>query len=196
MENVIKFPLKVAPGEFKRARLRRKHNPNQLSFLFALSVRPDGSFDEGREAQDRGEREEAARLYRRVIEGGGDGVADAYCNLGILEFEAGRPAKAVDCFARSLGSDPRHLCSHNNLGNLYFEREDYRLAELHYEISVELHPADPDVYYYLGISYAKNGKYARAIETLREFQGLSPGEARKADTLLCSLRHARRGTKK
>ena len=191
MDNVIKFPLSVEPGQFKRARRRRKQNPNQLSFLFALSVRPDGSFDEGREAQDMGDREEAERLYRRAINMG-DSVADAYCNLGILEFEAGRVARAVDCFTRSLEIDPRHLCSHNNLGNLYFERGDYRLAELHYEISAELHAADPDVYYYLGISCATNGKYGRAAKTLAEFQRLSPGEARKADTLLCSLKRALR----
>jgi len=51
----------------------------------------------------------------------GDNVAEAYCNLGIINLEQGNVAKALDSFTLSLKSDPRHVEAHYNLGNLYYD---------------------------------------------------------------------------
>ena len=77
---------------------------------------------------DEREDRRAADSYRRAI-AEGDCPADAYCNLGIIESKAGRMAKAFDCFTKSLEHDPRHFESHYNLGNLYFEEDNLRLAQ-------------------------------------------------------------------
>jgi len=48
----------------------------------------------------------AAELYREAITEG-DNLADAYCNLGIIELEQGRMPKALDCFTLALKNEPR-----------------------------------------------------------------------------------------
>ena len=97
--------------------------------LLALHVRVLG--------QEKGDYEGAGDAYRAAIESE-DYVADAYCNLGILEHEGGEVPRAFDCFATALKDDPRHFESHYNLATLYFETEDLRLARLHYELAAEI----------------------------------------------------------
>lgn len=107
----------------------------------------------------------AKDMYRLAILQG-DAVADAYCNLGILEFEAHEMAKAVDYFTSALKADPKHFESHFNLAHLYFEAGDYRLAELHYEISAVLEPHTASVYFNLALVYALKGGLEAALESL------------------------------
>lgn len=47
----------------------------------------------------------AAECFRKAIQAA-DCMPDAYCNLGILEYEEGRISKAFDCFTHSLQRDP------------------------------------------------------------------------------------------
>src|SRR6185295_4629699 len=50
----------------------------------------------------------------------GDNVAEAYCNLGIINKDLGNVGKALDNFTLALKYEPRHVEAHYNLGNLYF----------------------------------------------------------------------------
>jgi len=132
----------------------------------------------------------AAQAYRDAITEN-DCVADACCNLGILEFKAGRVTKAVDYFTEALRNDPRHFESHYNLGNLYFESGDIRLAKVHYEIAAELAPTFPNVYFNLGLVHAMQENYPTAITSLEKYQELStPQEGKKADELLATLQRS------
>ncbi len=131
----------------------------------------------------------ATEAYRQAI-GEGDSVADAFCNLGILEFEAGNIAAAFDRFTNSLRHDPRHFESHYNLANLYFEEEDFRLARLHYELAAEIEPSFPDIYFNLGLVHALSGNFPAAVcafEKAREFA--SDEDIEKITGLLQSLRN-------
>ena len=131
------------------------------------------------------ERTEVA--YRNAIDQG-DSVADAYCNLGILESKAGRTAKAFDCFTKSLEHDPRHFESHYNLGNLYLEEGDVRLARMHYELAAEVEPGFTNLYFNLGLVHALNDDYPSALATLTKYKELAPPhEGAKADELLFNL---------
>jgi tetratricopeptide (TPR) repeat protein len=115
-------------------------------------------------------------------------VADAYCNLGILEFEGSRVTKAFDCFANSLKHDPRHFESHFNLGNLYFESGDLRLSRLHYEMAAEIEPSFPHLYFNLGLVHATAGDLRAAIASLEQYKQLaSEADGSKADDLLANL---------
>jgi tetratricopeptide (TPR) repeat protein len=144
-------------------------------------------FDEALMLDEQGD-PRAAEAYRNAI-GHADCVADAYCNLGILEYQGGKAGRAVDCFTESLKHDPRHFESHYNLGNLYFESGDVRLAKVHYEIAAELAPTFPNVYFNLGLVHAMNEEHAQAIESLTKYKELSlPEEGKKTDELLASLR--------
>jgi tetratricopeptide (TPR) repeat protein len=75
-------------------------------------------------------------------------------------------ARAVDYFTSALKADPKHFESHFNLAHLYFEAGDYRLAELHYEISAVLEPHTASVYFNLALVYALQGGLEAALESL------------------------------
>src|SRR5262249_51872371 len=69
----------------------------------------------------------AAEYYVEAINEG-DNVAEAYCNLGIIHSQQGKFANALDEFTLSLKFNPRHVEAHYNLGNLYYDAGDLRLA--------------------------------------------------------------------
>src|SRR5215813_11260748 len=73
----------------------------------------------------------AVEFYQQAIVEG-DNIAEAYCNLGILELDRGDTIGALESFTQSLKNDPRHVEAHYNLANLYYDAGDFPLARLHY----------------------------------------------------------------
>lgn len=195
MANILQFtPKPLAKIGFQRVRKRRKagREENQLDLFSARHgqvlhlPRSLNAFDEALLLDERGD-ERAGDVYRDAI-GRGDSVADAYCNLGILESKAGHTSTAFDCFMKSLKTDPRHLESHYNLGNMYFEAGDYKLAATHFEIAVEIDPTFPNAYFNLGIIQAINNDFQSATTSFTRYIELVPErEADKASSLLASL---------
>jgi tetratricopeptide (TPR) repeat protein len=201
MGQILKFPAQASKFGYKRVRKRASsENPNQLH-LFPqptaqiLQFTPDlGRFEHALLFDERGDAE-AAELYRKAIEEQ-DCVADAYCNLGILESQKGNTARAFDCFTTCLKHDPRHFEAHYNLGNLYFDVNDYRLSQVHYEMAAEVDPAFANVYFNLALVQAINNELAAAINALTKYQELAPeDEGRNADELLCNLKQSLAATK-
>lgn len=199
MGRVLQFsPSPPAKFDFERVKKRKKDPPGgkgQLSLFSAsgaqvLRLPTDiGPFEEALLLDERGD-SHTEEAYRRAI-ADGDSVADAYCNLGILESKAGRVAKAFDCFTRSLEHDPRHFESHYNLGNLYLEEGNVRLARMHYELAAKVEPAFPNLYFNLGLVHALNNDYPSALSTLSKYKELAPAEeGAKADELLENLRRS------
>jgi tetratricopeptide (TPR) repeat protein len=193
MGQILKFPGRASKFGYKRVKARAAEDPNQLH-LFPqptaqiLPFAPDLTrfalalfFDERGDAR-------AAELYLKAIEEQ-DCVADAYCNLGVIQSKQGNTAKAFDCFTASLKHDPRHLEAHYNLGNLYFETNDFRLAQLHFELAVAVDPSFPNVYFNLALVQAINQELSAAINALTRYQQLvSKEEGRNADELLDNLK--------
>jgi tetratricopeptide (TPR) repeat protein len=180
---------------FERARRGRRldaRQPDQLSLFDRTQAQihqlplTGSPFEEALMLDERGD-SRAAEAYRRAINQG-DSVEDAYCNLGILEYKAGKVGRAVDCFTEALKREPRHVESHYNLGNLYFESGDVRLAKTHYEIAAELLPEFPNVHFNLGLTHAMEEDYRGAIDELKRFKDLaSEEEGRRVNELLASL---------
>ena len=132
----------------------------------------------------------AGELYRQAISEGDCG-AEACCNLGILESEAGNRPHAFDCFTLSLANDPRHFESHYHLGNLYLDEGDFRLARLHYEICAVLEPDFPDTYFNLGLVLAMTREFDLAKDSILRYKARVPEPERvKADELLASLKQS------
>jgi tetratricopeptide (TPR) repeat protein len=147
------------------------------------------SFDQALTLDELGEVEEAKRAYQDAIKKG-DRVADAYCNLGILESR-NNSIKAIGCFTQSLRAAPRHFQSHYNLGNLYSEEKSYTLARLHYGIAIEIAPDFPNAYYNLGLVLAMIKEYKEAIEVLSKYQSMaSAEELGKTKELIDGLRNS------
>jgi tetratricopeptide (TPR) repeat protein len=195
MAQIIKFPVQASKFGYRRVKRRGKlaENPNQLhlfapptakilSFASALSL-----FEQALMLDERGHAE-AAELYQRAIDEQ-DCVADSYCNLGIIQSKRGNTAKAFDCFTLSLKQNPRHFESHYNLGNMYFDVSDYRLAQIHYQIAAEIEPSFPNLYFNMALVHAINNDLVAAVRALITYQSLVPDEeGRNADELLTNLR--------
>ena len=202
MAQILKFPAQASKFGYKRVKKRTKaeENRDQLD-LFPrptaqiLNFTSDLSrFEQALMLDERGD-PKAAELYARAIEEH-DCVADAYCNLGIIESQNGNTAKAFDRFTISLKCDPRHSEAHYNLGNLYFDVNEFRLAQIHYEMAAEVEPAFPNVYFNLALVQAINNELAAAISALSRYQELvSEDERRNADELLANLKKSLAATK-
>jgi tetratricopeptide (TPR) repeat protein len=104
----------------------------------------------------------------------GDNVAEAYCNLGIINLEKAELAKALDHFTLSLKNDPRHVEAHYNLANLYYDAGDLQLAKLHYEVAAQIEPGFSLVYFNLSLVYHKLGDLSGALGALERYRQLEP----------------------
>ena len=202
MAEILKFPVQASKFGYKRVRkaARSADHPNQLD-LFAqptaqiLDFAPSSRFEQALLFDERGD-PKAAELYAKAIEEQ-DCVADAYCNLGIIHSKQGNSAKAFDCFTTSLKLDPRHFEAHFNLGNMYFDQEELRLAQLHYELAMEVDPSFPNVYFNLALVQAINNELEAAIAALTKYQELVPqSEGRNADELLENLKKSLAASRK
>jgi tetratricopeptide (TPR) repeat protein len=195
MGQILNFPGRASKFGYKRARKRARtlDHPDQLHLHFdspaqILSFSPVASSFEQALMFDEREDAKAAEFYRRAIDEG-ICVADAFCNLGIIESRHGNTSKAFDCFTTSLKHNPRHFEAHYNLGNLYFDVNDFRLAQIHYEMAAEVDPSFSNLYFNLALVQAINNDLAAAAIALGRYQQLVPeDEARHADELVQNLR--------
>ena len=147
-------------------------------------------FEEALLLDEQGNKARARIGYLQAIEQE-DSVADAYCNLGIIESTDGAHAKAIDRFTLCLKADPRHFEAHYNLANLYAEIGNFPLAKAHYEISIQLAPTFPNSYFNLGLTLAMNKEFEAAVKAIKQFRKLAqPDDQQLADTLIEKLTSA------
>lgn len=200
MASILQMPLnKPSKFGFERVKKRKPGSAEQYGQINMFAAPSEGpanivrmpsrqtTFEQALQLDDNGD-ERAAELYREAIENG-DCVPDAFCNLGVIESKAGRTNEAFDCFTRSLSNNPRHLESHYNLANLYFDIDNLALAREHYELAAKVDPSFANIYFNLGLVLALMEDYKPAVQALNNYKGLvSEEEASKADDLLQSLR--------
>lgn len=196
MAKVVKFPSADAqPAKLglQRAHKRCRKDLEKLGQLNLfngariISLHQLLPFEEALFSDERGNLEQARKLYTKAIEEG-DCPADAYCNLGIIEFQTGHHTKAIDCLTLSLKHDPRHYESHYNLANLYAEVGNYALAKIHYQIAIEIEPAFTNSYFNLGLTLAMNNEYKEAVAILKRYRYLTPNEEHhQTDNLIKNL---------
>jgi Flp pilus assembly protein TadD len=193
-DNVVPFPGKSVPKfGFKRV-LRRKQArmeaEGQLNLFSPLPERNVAGFGRGRRAGDvplprtvtpfesallfdeRGDESAADRYWKAITDG--DSVADAYNNLGIIEYRRNNVSRAFNCFTNALETDPRHFEAHYNVANLYFETGNLRLARFHYEIAAEVRPNDAKLYFNLALAYALDEDFRAAVAALSHYRELTP----------------------
>jgi tetratricopeptide (TPR) repeat protein len=136
----------------------------------------------------------ALEFYAEAINEG-DNIAEAYCNLGIIELDSGNFIGALDNFTQSSKHDPRHVEAHYNLANLYYDAGDFPLARLHYEAAAQIEPNFSLVYYNLALVYHRLTDVAGATRALHRYKELEPGdeEIELVDQLLKALESGRPG---
>ena len=193
MAKVVQF-TQPAPEKFGFKPVRkRKHDAvektNQLNLFLGGRVVKLGNLSAFEEALILDERNEpmAKELYLKAI-AENDCVADAYCNLGILESQENHFHKAIDCFTLSLKNDPRHFEAHYNLANLYAEIGNWPLAKVHYQMSITLEPDFPNSHFNLGLTLAMIGESHAAVSELYQYKKLSDkDDFRQVDELIATI---------
>jgi tetratricopeptide (TPR) repeat protein len=197
MAQILKLPVQPSRQGYRRVRRRCKsaEDPNQLDLFAAPAAQildfggGLGPFERALLLDERGDNR-AAELYMEAIEKE-DCVADAFCNLGILETQRRNTIKAFDCFTTALKHDPRHSEAHYNLGNLYFEVNDFRLAQIHFEMAAGVDPEFANAYFNLALVQTINNNPAGAANALTKYKQLvSEGEARAAADMFEELKRS------
>jgi tetratricopeptide (TPR) repeat protein len=185
MANILEFTIPKPQSGLKRVSKKPKVTLKHTDQLDLFSSKSHGTnifimpsslspFEEALMLDEKGD-PKAKDAYRNAIDSD-DFPADAFCNLGILEYESGNTVKAIDSFTRSLKSEPRHFESHYNLANLYSELGNLPLARTHYEFANELNPDFPDTHFNLGLVYAMTRNFKSALKILSEYKEMVPPE--------------------
>jgi tetratricopeptide (TPR) repeat protein len=197
MAQILKLPGQPAKLGYKRVRKRcvPAENPNQLDLFEAPAARilpftlGLSAFEQALALDEHGD-PRAADLYQEAIEKG-ECISDALCNLGILETQRKNSIKAFDCFTRALQHDARHAEAHYNLGNLYFELNDFRLAQLHFDLAVDIDPEFANAFYNLALVQTIENNPSGAASALTRYQQLvSEAEASAAAETLEEVRRS------
>jgi tetratricopeptide (TPR) repeat protein len=194
MAKIIKFPIptpeKFGPQRVRKRKDQRRDPSGQLNLFTGgriVKLNQLTPFEEALQLDEQGSKQRAKIGYLQAIEQD-DSVADAYCNLGIIECTEGAHAKAIDSFTRCLKADPRHFEAHYNLANLYAEIGNFPLAKAHYEISIQLEPLFPNSHFNLGLTLAMNREFEQAVKAITKFRKIAlPADQELADNLIQKL---------
>ena len=91
-----------------------------------------------------------------------------------LEEDPRSQVEAIAAYKKVLEIDPQHAAAYINLGTLYYNRQDYVLAETHYRKAVEVDPRYALAYFDLGNVLDETGRVGEAIKAYRTALQLAP----------------------
>lgn len=101
-------------------------------------------------------------------------VAELFARGISLEEDPNNQAQAIATYQRVLELDPQHAAAHINLGTLYYNRQEYPLAEKHYRAAIEIDPRYALAYFDLGNVLDETGRVAEAIQAYKTALQLAP----------------------
>jgi len=91
-----------------------------------------------------------------------------------LEEDPNTQADAISAYHQVLEIQPSHAAAHINLGTLYYNRQDFVLAEKHYRKAIESDPRYSLAYFDLGNVLDETGRVQEAILTYKTALQLAP----------------------
>jgi len=91
-----------------------------------------------------------------------------------LEEDPSTQPDAIAAYQQVLEIEPAHAASHINLGTLYYNRQDFSLAERHYRQAIEADPRYSLAYFDLGNVLDETGRVVEAIQTYKTALQLAP----------------------
>jgi tetratricopeptide (TPR) repeat protein len=91
-----------------------------------------------------------------------------------LEEDPGTQADAIAAYHQVLEIQPAHAAAHINLGTLYYNRQDFTLAEKHYRQAIDADPRYSLAYFDLGNVLDETGRVLEAIQTYKTALQLAP----------------------
>ena len=101
--------------------------------------------------------------------------AAAWFARGIaLEEDPGTQTEALAAYQKVLEFQPDHAAAHINLGTLYYNRQDFALAEKHYRAALQADPRYALAYFDLGNVLDETGRVQEGIKTYKMAIQLAP----------------------
>jgi tetratricopeptide (TPR) repeat protein len=91
-----------------------------------------------------------------------------------LEEDPNTQPDAISAYHQVLALEPAHAAAHINLGTLYYNRQDFALAEKHYRQAIEADPRYSLAYFDLGNVLDETGRVQEAIRTYKTALQLAP----------------------
>jgi len=91
-----------------------------------------------------------------------------------LEEDPATQNEAITAYHRVLDLEPTHAAAHINLGTLYYNRQDFGLAERHYRLAIEADPRYALAYFDLGNVLDETGRVHDAVSTYKTALQLAP----------------------
>ena len=91
-----------------------------------------------------------------------------------LEEDPSTQAEAIGAYHKVLELDPVHAAAHINLGTLYYNRQDFTLAEKHYRKAIEADPRYALAYFDLGNVLDETSRVHDAIQSYKTALQLAP----------------------
>jgi tetratricopeptide (TPR) repeat protein len=113
---------------------------------------------------------EANMAYNRVRAD----VADLFARGIVLEENPSTQSEAITAYLKVLDMDPMHAAAHINLGTLYYNRQEYALAERHYRSAIQIDPRYALAHFDLGNVLDETGRVEEAISTYKTAIQLAP----------------------
>jgi tetratricopeptide (TPR) repeat protein len=101
-------------------------------------------------------------------------VADLFARGITLEEDPSAQSEAISVYLKVLDMDPMHAAAHINLGTLYYNRQEYALAERHYRSAIQIDPRYALAYFDLGNVLDETGRVEEAIDTYKTAIQLAP----------------------
>jgi predicted O-linked N-acetylglucosamine transferase (SPINDLY family) len=123
-----------------------------------------------------GRRTEAEAAYRQILSLNPQ-HADALHNLGVLFFESGNHALALDLINRAIAVNPGKWEYFSNLGLVLLNMGRNEETIIPYKRSLELHPGNLMVCHNLGSAFQKLGRFEEAIAFYSQALHLDPNSA-------------------
>jgi tetratricopeptide (TPR) repeat protein len=106
-----------------------------------------------------------------------DEVAVWFARGIALEEDLNTQTEAIAAYQKVLDFEPGHAAAHINLGTLYYNRQDFKLAEKHYRLALEADPRYALAYFDLGNVLDETGRVQEAIQIYKTAIQLAPSYA-------------------
>ena len=91
-----------------------------------------------------------------------------------LEENSSTQTEAISAYHKVLELEPAHSAAHINLGTLYYNRQDFGLAERHYRKAIESDARYALAYFDLGNVLDETGRVQEAVQTYKVAIQLAP----------------------
>ena len=101
-------------------------------------------------------------------------AAEFFARGVALEEDPSSYQDAILAYKKVIEMEPNHAAAHINLGTLYYNLQDYKLAEAHYRKAIEADPRYALAYFDLGNVLDETGRLQEAIRTYKTALQLAP----------------------